>query len=289
MTPHYFALHSRMGLVNPPIGSTELNLGVEEAPSAILSDEFLVKHPGAVTQYTFPQPTIANYFETIAVHSQEAATVIAEQLQPDETQVVIGGDHSVTFASLLALQKRVALSEVGYMQIDAHPDLNTIASSPSHNFHGMYLRAAVGTIGHPLIDSLLTPKLLPQNMWYFGNLSFDENPEERNFIAEKSITVTSVSELQTNQVPVLNSLTDFAQRHNHLHISIDIDGFDQSIAPATGIPCQKGFKLEPILNLLRTASNHSNNISYDLVEVNPRKLGAVKTIQVAHQILTTCM
>ncbi len=79
-------------------------------------------------------------------------------------------------------------------------------------------------------------------------------------------------------------ISKLAKSVKHLHVSIDIDAFDKSIAPATGIPAQNGlFKKEvfPLLELIKTAKN----LSIDLVELNPLKEGAGRTISLAREIL----
>jgi arginase len=288
MTPQYFALHSRLGLQHPPIGASEANIGVEDAPTAVLDTNFLEKFPGRVTPYVFPPPSSdASYWQLVQQHSLAASKLICTNLQANERQVVVGGDHSVTFASLHALAQRTNLNTVGYIQIDAHPDLNTVTSSPTGNFHGMYVRAAVEQIGIPTIDTCFTQKLPVQNIWYFGNLSID--PEEQKFLSEAAISCTSVHEVRSSWQPLAAKLTQFISNFQHIHITFDIDSMDTSIAPATGIPCKNGFLLTDALPLLSHLTVAAKNWSFDLVEVNPRKLGALQTIATAQTILATVL
>mgnify|MGYP006265590919 CR=1 FL=1 len=286
MSPQYFALRSRLGLQHAPVGSTELNIGVEDGSRTILTPEFLQKLPGTVTEYTFPIPQLTSkYWELVREHTFAASHLIASHLKTTESQVVIGGDHSVTFASLHALSKRIDLRNVAYIQIDSHPDLNTIKSSPSGNFHGMYVRAAVAEIGVAEVDSCFLQKLPPQNIWYFGNLSFDPNPEERNFLQTHKIPCISVMDWRKNYTTIQTQLRAFLQNYTHLHISFDIDCMDKTIAAATGIPCPDGFLMHDIELLLTTLISNELPISFDLVEVNPAKTGAQQTIKTAQEIL----
>lgn len=287
MTPHYYGLNSRLGLQYEPVGSTELNIGVEDGAKAIITPDFLAQYPGSFTHYNFPQPTQGSeYWHLVASESNAAAQVITQTLQQGETQIVLGGDHSVTFVSLKAVAQRINLSDVAYIQIDAHPDLNTVASSPSGNFHGMYVRALVDTIGVPVIDHYISKKLPTQNIWYFGNLSFDPDPEEQNFLHAQHIRTTSVTDVLQNQRLIYTKLNNFLQQFKHTHISFDIDSMDASVAPATGIPCSSGFLLDQIEPLITLILEKSQSISFDLVEVNPHKSGAQLTIATAQQILS---
>ncbi len=53
-TPHFFKAYCRLGLTNAPHRMSEKNIGVEDAPDAILSEEFLSQFPNAqISEYRF--------------------------------------------------------------------------------------------------------------------------------------------------------------------------------------------------------------------------------------------
>lgn len=139
---HYFKAKSRLGMKYIPIHGTELNIGVEHGSEYILTDI-------GAESYEFPLPEIISdekYYQELARYSSDFADIINNSLQYDEIQAVIGGDHSVSFASLLAIIRRKSGSSIGYIQIDSHLDINTHMSSPTKNFHGMFLRPFLGTL-----------------------------------------------------------------------------------------------------------------------------------------------
>src|SRR6185295_1089783 len=55
------------------------------------------------------------------------------------------------------------------------------------------------------------------------------------------------------------------------YITIDIDGFDPSIAPGTGTPSHGGFQYYEVLEIIQALSRRSggNIVGMDLVEVAP--------------------
>ena len=59
---------------------------------------------------------------------------------------MLGGDHSVALGTLGGLARAHGTTG-GVLWIDAHADLNTPASSPTGNVHGMPLAAALGLAG----------------------------------------------------------------------------------------------------------------------------------------------
>ena len=60
--------------------------------------------------------------------------------------LVLGGDHSLGAGSVAAsaAHARAAGKPLGLFWIDAHGDMNTPASTPSGNVHGMPLAALLG-------------------------------------------------------------------------------------------------------------------------------------------------
>jgi len=288
----FFKAHSRMGMKNIPIHGTKLNLGVEFGSNAVLTAKFLSQFKNStVVEYTCPNPeniSPRNFNRTLLREIKSFKKIINKNIKPGQTQVVVGGDHSVAFPSILAILDRLPKNKkLGYIQIDSHGDMNLSADSPTDNWHGMYLRPLIGNdFDIPKINKLITKKLLPQNMIFIGNLDLDE--KERQFFESKKIKNITKQDLMKKTKEINNFLNKFIINFDHLHLSIDIDGFNHSIAPATGIPAQNGLLAKNTTPLLKIISKHPD-ISIDLVEVNPKKPGIKKTTQLAQQLLTTLL
>lgn len=284
MNPHFYNLRSRLGMINLPHRMEEFNVGVEEGGDSILSNDFLLKFQRPVVDsMTFPMPDDIErkkYFETLVESLQKATDLIEETLQDDEMQVVVGGDHSVAFSSLVALLRRLHSHSVGYIQIDSHPDINTVATSPTGNFHGMWMRPFIGGFDNEQINQLVPHVLKPEQILYVGNL--DKDPEEQELIEVKKIQTISVDALRNGSAQ--ENINKFFESFEHIHLDIDIDGFDRTVAPATGIPAKNGLlykDVEPILELFRKKEGRS----MDLVEVNPQKDKGERTIKLAQKLI----
>ena len=65
---HFYKTKSRLGIVNPPIYQKDLNLGVEDAPDAILTKEFLSKFDSNTSEFIFSKPEKIKdqYFDVLA-------------------------------------------------------------------------------------------------------------------------------------------------------------------------------------------------------------------------------
>ena len=97
------------------------------------------------------------------------------QHNPDRL-FVIGGDCSIDIAPISFLNHKYA-RDLAVIWIDAHADLNTPASSPSHHFHGMPLRVLLGE-GDAKIIELSDSVLSSKQVFLVGARDFDP-PEQK--------------------------------------------------------------------------------------------------------------
>jgi len=284
---HFFKLNSRLGLLNIPHRQRVPNIGVEEAPSAILSADFVdsFPQPASVDEFTFATPdnlTFNSQVTVIAKYMDGAADLLNRKLKEKEIQIAIGGDHSISFATLLARIRRYGASQIGYVQIDSHGDSNTFSSSPTANFHGMFLRPFYADFDSEEITRLIPEKLRSDQIMFIGNLDLD--PEEKELFKNERIRVIEGSTLAVIPTQAFVQISQFMSRHKYLHVSLDIDAFDKSLAPGTGIPAEKGLLKKEIFPILKLLGTHPN-FSFDLVEVNPKKEGGDMTVQFARSII----
>jgi arginase family enzyme len=287
-TPHFFKAKSRLGTHKPPYRQKLINFGVEEAPDFILNESFLEKFKNSkVDNFDFPLPenlreedlihSIANYYGDMKKN-------IIHLLKEDEAQIVVGGDDSVTLPSILAALELLGNDKLGYIRFDSHADMNLYSRSPTKNFHGMYMRPLYGKFDVPSINNLVGLKIKPENSVFIGNLDLDE--EEEEFF--KKTNIRSINKEDLKKHDAINFLNKLIGTMNHIHVSIDIDAFDKSEAPATGIPAEGGLTKDDVLPLFQIIKE-AKNLSLDLVEVNPLKPGAGKTIVLARTILQTTL
>ncbi|MBI2031070.1 MAG: arginase family protein [Candidatus Levybacteria bacterium] len=285
--PHFFKAGSRLGTPNPPYRQKKVNFGVEDAPDSILDNGFLNHFKShKIDNFSFPKPEDIhpdNLFSEIVSSYTNFQKFTNQKIKDNETQVVIGGDDSVTLPSILAVLERISdINRFGYIRFDSHADMNLYKKSPTKNFHGMYMRPLYGNFDIPEINRIVRSKIKPQNSIFIGNLDLDE--EEKKFFRKIKIRNMDRKDLQDSE-RIRKLIADFSQRMNHIHISIDIDVFKKKAAPATGIPAINGLlekDILPVLIILR----EQKNLSFDLVEVNPRKKGAQKTIKLAQKLIS---
>ena len=207
--------------------------------------------------------------------------IINNQKRNEGIQVVLGGDHSVSFSSMLAQLTLNKSASLGMIQFDTHADINNYTESPTKNFHGMWLRALIDKDFDSQFVRDIPTHFNSRNLLYVGNLKPD--PGEKNFIDNNMIPSISRDEIIKDRQKVINKVNNFVNRFEHIHVSFDIDVFDISLASATGTPSRDGLFKNDIYFILDILSK--KEISVDLVELNPKKIGSRSTIELAQEVL----
>ncbi len=289
-TPHFYKAYSRIGLQNAPHRMDSLNVGVEEGSSAIASEDFLKQFPKRrIDEYRFtsPEKIKAEIFnQTFLREMLEFEKLITGTLSISETKVVLGGEHSVSFASILNSFKRHDPKKIGYIHFDSHPDANLWSESPTHNWHGMYLRPFLTKFDLPEIEELVPNKLDPHNVLYIGNL--DQDFGERQMIESLGIRNINLEIAKTKRLEVPALIEEILGRVEFLHVNFDIDVFDRTVAPATSIPTQGGFFEEDIFLIIGMLKRFPQ-FALDLTEVNPQKEGGEETVKLAQKVLSAIL
>jgi len=277
-------VESRLGLIQAPNGETNLNIGVENAPEYILTKEFINQFPNIeeiTFQFTAPEKVkIQNYYDALTNEYTQLINEIIKNLNKDKILITVGGDHSISLGSVAAILKIYDPLTTGMIMIDSHADIHQASTSPSGNFHGMWVRPIVDKFEIESIDKLVEQKLPTSNLFYIGNL--DTEPEEQNYMQNEVIEI--FSKIQIKKQNFINKLENSILTMEHIHVSIDIDVFSHEFAPATGMMIKNGLSPDDIFPILSKLKN-CKSLSIDLVEVNPKMDGSKQTIKLAQAIL----
>mgnify|MGYP004470938277 CR=1 FL=1 len=206
------------------------------------------------------------FFRAIDKVNSSICESVYSVLSSDKKVIIIGGDHSVSWGSIAGVLKHN--SEVGVIYIDAHGDCNIAERSASHHIHGMHMAYLMG-FGEDKYVGRYTKNILPvEHILYVGARSLD--PYEVELINKHGISRISSDAINSDMAGALETISDFISRFQQIHISLDIDVLDPSIAPGTGVPEEEGITEEALHELLNLIlkDNHKVN-SVDLVEYNP--------------------
>ena len=215
------------------VASSHLELWDEETNTDI--------HPIGI--YTLPEMELP--FDNMEDIMAEIGRVAAAILEHDKFPIVLGGEHSITSPVVGAVAAKYP--GVSVLQIDAHADLRDTYMGTRFN-HACAMRrvlehAPCTQVG---IRSLSTDETkaaptLQTTIFYDVNMR-----QDKNWIAN-----------------VVASLGD------KVYITIDVDGMDPAIMPATGTPEPGGLSWYEMLSLLRAVIAGRAVVGCDIVELSP--------------------
>ena len=220
-----------------------------------------------LTKKTNSRESLKNLAAVIKV-SQELFTDLNRILSQDCFPIVLGGDHSISIGSIAAAANHA--ENLGVIWLDAHPDLNTVETTPSGRIHGMPLAISLG-LGHPQLINIggFYPKIKPDQIVIIGARSIDSG--EKQLIKELGIKLypmTAVRRLGIQQL-IAESIQYLAEKTDAVHLSFDLDVLDPGVAPGVGTPSPNGMTIRECAVIMAELGQTGMITSMDIVELNP--------------------
>ncbi|GEL07599.1 arginase [Salisediminibacterium halotolerans] len=206
--------------------------------------------------------------EEVVTVNERLADTVKNVVQAGRFPLILGGDHSIAIGTLAGVSHKY--NNMGVIWYDAHGDLNTGATSPSGNIHGMPLAVSLG-IGHPSLTEIggYKPKVTPENIVIIGARSLD--PEEREYIQAQGVRVYTMHEIDRDgMAAVMNDAIAFLEaKTDGVHLSLDLDALDPQHAPGVGTPVVGGTTYRETHLAMEMLAQRQVITSAEFVEVNP--------------------
>jgi arginase family enzyme len=165
----------------------------------------------------------------------DAVAAAVEKTPTGTVPIVLGGDHTTASPTLIAQQRRFN-GRLSILYIDAHPDLND-SSRNTRWSNGCALRRGL-ELGD--ID--------PRKVTLLGCRDYDW--EEVEYIRKMGVTLINAATAHRWSGNELADEIGSRIGGDALHISLDIDSLDPSIAPGTGVPSSGGLTSRELLDFL---------------------------------------
>ena len=187
--------------------------------------------------------------------------------------LVLGGDHSLGAGSVAAAAEWARKSKklpIGLLWIDAHGDMNTPATSPSGNVHGMPLAALLGPEPSELSNiGGWSPKVLSAHTVLVGVRNLDER--EKAAVRDARVHVFTMKDIDRKGIAsVVEDAVRLAGTGTAgLHVSFDLDVCDPAIAPGVGTPVRGGLNYREAHMVMEIVADSGLLTSLDMAEVNP--------------------
>ncbi|WP_435146191.1 arginase [Halobaculum sp. P14] len=216
--------------------------------------------------YRMPAEGNAKFLREIEAVTDRLADEVADAIAAGDRPLVLGGDHSIAIGSLRGSARD---ADVGAVWFDAHGDYNTPTTSPSGNVHGMPLAAALGYAEWAGVDWANADGLREENVVYVGLRSLDS--AERDAIRDSEMTAYTMSDIDESGITdvVEAALSVAADGVDGVHVSLDLDWLDPSIAPGVGTAVRGGVTYREAHYAMERVADADVLRSMELVEVNP--------------------
>jgi agmatinase len=193
----------------------------------------------------------ADIVHTDTVKSHENTRfAVRKILKSGAMPLILGGDHAVHAPVIEAFAGQ---EPVHIVHFDAHLDFVDERHGVRYG-HGNPLRRASET-GH-------VTGMTQLGIRNVSSSNRSDYEAARNF-GSKILSVRHVRKLGTQGV------LDLIPKGARYYVTIDIDGFDPSIAPGTGTPSHGGFLYYEVLEILQGLTKQGDVVGMDLVEVAP--------------------
>jgi agmatinase len=242
----------------PYEATTSFGGGTGNGPGAIIEasryielyDQELDSEPADVGISTLPSLMLTGAGPEEALGELRAAYERVLEAAPGRFVIMLGGEHSISSAPILAWADR--LQEQGkrltVLQFDAHTDLRPeYEGSP-------YSHASVMSRTHDRVEIVAV------------GIRALTSEEMRLVRRSDNIHVFLADDIHTGEAWQDDVMSRLGE---DVYITFDVDGFDPGLVPSTGTPEPGGLQWYPVLKLLRRVFAERTVHALDIVELAP--------------------
>lgn len=192
---------------------------------------------------------------------ESIADTVAKIAAAGAVPIVLGGDHSVTYANGTGLARVLGPDTFGLVHFDAHADTGETAAFGALHGHGTPMRRLVesGAVpGHRFVQ--------------IGLRGYWPEPHVVDWMHANSMKTFMMNEIVERG---LNNVVDDAVAActevdaKGVFISVDVDVVDPGMAPGTGTPEPGGLLSRELLDTVRRLARELPVVGADVVEVAP--------------------
>jgi agmatinase len=202
-------------------------------------------------------PSMLGIHTCAPINCEEAASRVIDNiaarvssiLAAKSMPVVLGGEHTVTYGVIKGYLD-AGFTDFGVVQIDAHADLREAYEQD------------------PLSHASVMKRVVDEGVALFqlGVRAYSE--EEAEIRTRHAVAYIDAEELVKGAIDSIELPADFPQK---VFFTLDIDGMDPSIFPATGTPVPGGLGWYQTLGLFESVARQRDIIGFDIMEFSPIK------------------
>jgi arginase len=222
-----------------------------------------------VTAAPCPNPAVHD-LDRVLGWTEVLCDRVDDALSAGGMPIILGGDHSLALGSVAgaaAFAKRQD-RPLFLLWLDAHSDFHTPLTTTSGNLHGTPVAYIAGREGFDAFPPFPQP-IAPEQICLFGIRSVD--PAEHAALLKADIAINDMRVLDERGIvaPLREFLSAVRAAGGMLHVSLDVDFLDPSIAPAVGTTVPGGTTFREAHLVMEFLHESGLVTSLDLVELNP--------------------
>lgn len=274
---------TRIVLIGAPIDSGQKRAGCLMGPAAYrvagIAHEISAEGHGVedwgdlalpeLRDVTCPNPVVHDLPETVG-WAEILMDRVDDALSQGGFPIIMGGDHSLALGSAAGAAAFAARVDrpLFLLWLDAHSDFHTPLTTTTGNLHGTPLAYIAGREGFDAFPPF--PLAIPAHrICMFGIRSVD--PAEHAAMQERDIFINDMRVIDERGLvaPLREFLDRVRAEGGMLHVSLDVDFLDPSIAPAVGTTVPGGATFREAHLVMELLHESGLVTSLDLVELNP--------------------
>lgn len=189
---------------------------------------------------------------------------------PAGMPIFLGGDHALALGTVsgMAAHAKSIGKPFFVLWLDAHSDIHTPDTTDSGNLHGTpvgYITGRKGFEQFPALEAVVDS----ENIAMIGLRSVDR--AELATLKEMHVSLADMRHIDENGIraPLQAFLDRVIAADGILHVSLDVDFLDPTIAPAVGTTVPGGTTEREGHLVMEMLSDSGVVCSLDLVELNP--------------------
>lgn len=212
------------------------------------------------------------HLQETTIWCQAVRDAVDDALRRGFLPILLGGDHSLSIGSIAAVARHCAAMQrpLSVLWLDAHADFNTPDTSPSGNIHGMPVAVIAGH-GPGRLTGLgnQVPMVDPSRIIQLGVRSIDA--AEKHNVVRSGMAVYDMRRIDENGMrwAMKEILDRLSALGGHVHVSLDVDFLDPSIAPGVATTVSGGPTYREAQLCMEMIYDSDLMGSLDIMELNP--------------------
>ena len=201
-----------------------------------------------------PVDVLSNERSILPVHK-----MVKEIAETGAIPVIVGGDHSLMYADVVAITDVYGKGKVGVVHFDAHFD--GLGSTFGHLIsHGAPVRRLLDE-GH----------VKGKNFVQIGLNSGKPAKKDIDWMRGHQIRYHFMAEIDRDGWPAVmkKALAEALDGPEYIFVSVDTDVLDPAWAPGMGTPEPGGMTIRELMPMLRALGVQNKIVGVELVEINP--------------------